>query len=99
MKAVAEIPAIRAVDTPERADVRALDGPLDEMFPLLTAKQVGELIGYSAAYVHQLWESGQLPYVLWPVGTGGRGDPEKEGRRRRMRADHLREAVRGFTQD
>ena len=77
-------------------DVRDLDGDPDDMFPLLTAADVGEKIGFSSAYVHQLWQLGELPYVLWPVGRHGRGAVSHEPRRRRMRSDHLRQAVQRF---
>jgi hypothetical protein len=85
------------VDTPPTADVRDRDGSDDEMFPLRTAAQVAPMLGYKTPdTIHAMWDSGQLPYVLLPSAKG-RSRPESEGHRRRIRADHLRQAVLGWT--
>jgi hypothetical protein len=71
-----------------------LDGDPEEMFPLLDARTVAEKLACSPAHVHDLWHTGQLPFVLLPSSTSS---TENEARRRRCRSDHLIEHVRGWT--
>lgn len=83
---------MRAADTPAQADLRDLDGDDEEMFPLRSAISVGKMLDCSPDHVHDLMATGQLPYVLIPSGRRD-ASSESEGRRRRVRNDHLRECV------
>lgn len=88
---------LRAVDTPMDARVEGLDGEDRGMFPLLRPKDVAALIGCSVDWVHDLMANGDIPYVLIPPSRG-RACDATEGRRRRIRSDHLRELAQGWTQ-
>jgi hypothetical protein len=84
---------LRAVPAPA-----ALDGNPDDMFPLLTAAEAGELLGMSDDWVHAEAKSGRLPYVDFgpdvPRASG------RTGRKQRMfRRDHLRQFVLDRTVD
>lgn len=98
MSLASENRRLHAVDTPDTADVRSLDGADDDMFPLRDAARVAQILDCSPDHVHLLMTSGKLPYVLLPASRG-RGTVETEGRRRRVRADHLRQHVRGWTHE
>jgi hypothetical protein len=90
---------LRAVNTPPEADVRSLDGRDEDMFPLRDATSAARILDCSPDHVHDLMATGRLPYVLLPPSKPGRSSAETEGRRRRVRADHLRQAVRDWAQD
>lgn len=85
-----------AAATADLADVRVLDGRDDEMFPLRSAAHTAQILDCSPDHVHDLMASGRLPYVLLPPSQGT-GSQLTEGRRRRVRADHLRQHVQSWT--
>lgn len=84
-------------EPPDRPGPAALDGADEDMFPLRTATDAARLLGCSAQHVHDLMVTGALPYVLLPPSDGRAGNPDTEGRRRRIRNDHLKQAITAWT--
>lgn len=90
--------SLRAVNTPEAAEVVGLDGG-DEMYPLRSADELARITGFSAKYWHHLMANGDIPYVLFPPADPRRGAEQQEGKRRRVRNDHLRQLIEDLTQE
>jgi hypothetical protein len=82
-------------DVLSESDLRDLDGDDADMFPLRDAKATAKILDCSPDHVHDLWATGRLPYVLLPSARSG--PLGNEGRRRRIRDDHLRKAVADWT--
>jgi hypothetical protein len=97
MSPARQMRTIGPAGSPRVGQPAPLDGDPESMFPLLDAKTVARRLGCSADLVHDLWHSGQLPFVLLPSSVPG--STENEARRRRCRTDHLADHVKAWTRE